>query len=98
MTHPILSSLPQLEQRNEIQGSKKYLEQLLGRPVSSFAYPHGSRSDYTPATVAIVREAGFTCAWSSSADIDCRSSDPFALPRMPVHDLDGAELVGRLRE
>src|SRR5437773_7886298 len=98
MTHPILSSLPQLDQWNEIQGSKKHLEKLLERPVSSFAYPHGSRSDYTPETVAIVREAGFTCACSNSADIICRSSDPFELPRMQVEDWDSDELDRRLKE
>ena len=52
VTHPVLARLPLPEQEAEIRQSKACLEKILGRPVTSFAYPYGWRSDYTPATVA----------------------------------------------
>lgn len=90
VTHPVLSALPAASQRDEIQQSKAHLEDVLNRPVTSLAYPHG---DYTGETVALVREAGFTCACSSVADIVWRSTDCFQLPRFNVKDWDGEEFT-----
>jgi peptidoglycan/xylan/chitin deacetylase (PgdA/CDA1 family) len=47
VTHPIFSKLSMSAQREEVQRSKSTLEEILGRPVTSFAYPFGSKSDYT---------------------------------------------------
>ena len=60
VTHPLLCALPSVSQRDEIQGSKARLEEILDGPVKTFAYPYGGRSDYTVETVTLVREAGFT--------------------------------------
>ncbi|MDQ5822904.1 MAG: polysaccharide deacetylase family protein [Chloroflexota bacterium] len=40
-THPILALLDDAALQNEIGGSRVVLEELLGRPVSTFAYPGG---------------------------------------------------------
>jgi peptidoglycan/xylan/chitin deacetylase (PgdA/CDA1 family) len=98
VTHPVLGSLPVAVQRDEIQGSRAQLEELLGTTVGSFAYPYGSRarSDYTAETVAIVREAGFSCACSNFAEPVRQGADPFQLSRAGVRDWDGDELAGRL--
>ncbi len=86
VTHPKLATRPVDEQRSEIQQSKAYLEELLGRPVTSFSYPHGSVSD---GTRNIVRETGYRCACASFNDVVYRGSDPFRLPRFWVPDWDG---------
>ena len=65
VNHPSLSSLPLKSQRHEILESKARLEDLVGSPVTSFAYPYGKRSDYSARTVALVQESGFTCACSN---------------------------------
>jgi len=96
ITHPALSTLPVASQRDEILGSKARLEEVLNHPVTSFAYPYGTRSDYTAETVAIVREAGFACACSNFADIVERSTDRFQLPRIPVFNWDGKAFAKRL--
>ena len=89
VTHPVLSARLIATQREEIQQSKVHLEEILGRPVRSFAYPYGGQSDYTAETVALVREAGFACACSTSAKVVGRATDPFRLPRLHVQDWDG---------
>jgi peptidoglycan/xylan/chitin deacetylase (PgdA/CDA1 family) len=73
MTHPSLADLPAAAQQREIQGSKARLEEVLGQPISSFAYPHGSATDET---VAIVRDSGFRHACSSRADTLWDNADP----------------------
>ena len=93
VTHPTLSTLPVTLQHDEILESKVRLEQILGRQVHSFSYPHG---DLSAETATIVRDAGFTCACSSSAGIVRRSTDRFRLPRVPVADWDGQEFTRRL--
>jgi len=92
-THPSLPTLPLALQRNEIQGSKNCLEEIVGRPVRSFAYPHG---DYTADTVAVVRGAGFACACSTFSNGVRRRTDHFQLPRVQVLDWDGEEFARRL--
>ena len=96
MTHPVLSVLPAAAQRDEIQRSKVRLEEILRVPVTSFSYPYGTPSDYTPETVSLVREVGFACACANFADIVRPSTDRFQLPRVLVRNWDGDELGRRL--
>lgn len=95
VTHPFLSALSTASQQDEIQRSKARLEELIGHQVNSFAYPHG---DYTAETVNLVREAGFTCACSTVADVVWRHNDCFQLPRIVVEDWDGEEFARWLKE
>jgi peptidoglycan/xylan/chitin deacetylase (PgdA/CDA1 family) len=95
VTHPVLATLPVTAQRDEIRQSKAGLEDILGCEVTSFSYPHGS---YTPETVDLLREAGFTQACSSIADVVWQSTDGFQLPRRIVKDWDGEAFARRLEE
>jgi len=96
VTHVMLSTLSEESQRDEILGSKVHLEEILGRPVSSFAYPFGRRSDYDSRTVDVVRQSGFRCACCNFSGIVKPSSDPFQLPRVQVQDWGGDEFSARL--
>lgn len=93
VTHPFLSTLTAAAQQQEIQRSKDCLEEIVGHPVSSFAYPHGN---YTAETVAVVRAARFACACSTVADTVWQRSDRFQLPRIEVQDWDGEEFARQL--
>jgi peptidoglycan/xylan/chitin deacetylase (PgdA/CDA1 family) len=97
VTHSVLSALPPAVQRNEIQHSQGYLSELLGCPVTSFAYPHGLQSDYTPETVALVRDAGFACGCAAFSEACRKGSDVFQLPRFMVSNVDGDEFARCLR-
>jgi peptidoglycan/xylan/chitin deacetylase (PgdA/CDA1 family)/SAM-dependent methyltransferase len=96
VTHPALSALPIASQRDEIRQSKDRLEEVMGRPVTSFAYPYGTQDDYAAETVALVREAGFACACSAVEDTVGSSTDRFQLPRVFVQDWDGEEFAKQL--
>ena len=92
-THPALRKLPEASQRDEISGSKVRLEEILNCPVPSFSYPYGNLSEQT---VGIVREAGFSCACSTQADVVRLSTERFQLPRLEVRDWNGEEFAGQL--
>lgn len=80
-SHPQLDTLPRLQARREIVHSKRLLEEKLGRPVTSFAYPHGY---HDKAVQAMVQEAGFTAACGVKDAISRPDDDRFGLARIIV--------------
>jgi peptidoglycan/xylan/chitin deacetylase (PgdA/CDA1 family) len=97
VTHPVLAAQPAAEQRAEVRQSKERLEEILGQPVETFAYPYGSEADFNEETVDAVRAAGFSCACATRSDIVRRKPDRFRLPRQMVLDMSGAEFEWQLR-
>lgn len=93
-THAILPDLTIEKQKEEIYQSKIYLEELCGKPISGFAYPHGK---FLHQTQAIVREAGFMFACSSRPELVWRSQQCYALPRIWPRDWDGDQFAKVLR-
>ena len=67
-------------------------------PVDAFAYPYGGlRQDYLPETVGIVREAGFTSAFTTGESFATLDGDPFQIPRFVMLESVGdVELAHRL--
>jgi peptidoglycan/xylan/chitin deacetylase (PgdA/CDA1 family) len=57
--HPRLKYLDSLRLHKEITDSKQILEDIVGKPVRSFAYPHGGRNDIDSRSVDVVRSAGY---------------------------------------
>ena len=95
-THPLLSMLPESEQRFEIEVSKRYLEEVTEKPVVSFAYPYGGKNDYTHESVHCVRKAGFSLACSNFPGIIWPATNRFELPRFLIRDWSGDEFERRL--
>jgi peptidoglycan/xylan/chitin deacetylase (PgdA/CDA1 family) len=69
----------------EVRFSKAYLEDLIGRPVTSMSYPHGSVNREVREAVAA---AGYTLAACSHAGINGAGRDPLLLSRTEIlsHD------------
>lgn len=87
-SHPRLSGLDRAKQVEEIAGCKADLESILGQSIAAFAYPYGSALDYTPESMEIVRETGFTLGCSNRYG-PVKSSDlPFALRRIWIDSTD----------
>ncbi|HWX08351.1 MAG TPA: polysaccharide deacetylase family protein [Gaiellaceae bacterium] len=95
--HPSLAALTESQQRAEIEGSKSRLEELLGRPVTSFSYPFGGRDDYSRTTIRSVEAAGFDLACANVEGRVTARTDRYQLPRLLVRDWDGDELARRLQ-
>ncbi len=81
INHPWLSRLTPSKTREELDSSKKLLEDKLGRPVSSVAYPYG---DYTREVIQITQEVGYQWACSTHIGNRHQPEDLFQLKRVLV--------------
>lgn len=77
MTHPRLAQITAREADIEIGESKKYMERLLDKEVSSFCYPGGSRTFLNEQQV---RKYGFKLARTVDRFEFKTGNDPYALP------------------
>lgn len=93
MTHPQLDLVPPASARREIVESKDVLEQILGREVATFAYPHGH---HTRAVRNLVVDAGYTSAAAVRNMLSHERDDVFAIARVTVTDTMSGTDVGRL--
>ncbi|HSI36507.1 MAG: polysaccharide deacetylase family protein [Phycisphaerae bacterium] len=98
VTHPRLSAIPVEEQAREIAESKRRIEAVTGKPVTTFAYPFGGPADQTDDTVRCVREAGFEAALVNHGGCVRGGADLFRLSRTLARDWSAEELKGRIEE
>jgi len=97
VNHPILLKVEDSLARTEIADSKRQLEILTGRRISLFAYPNGvPGKDYSAAHVAMVREAGFEAAVSTSWGVSTAQTDPLQLPRFTPWDASPIKFTARM--
>ncbi len=94
VSHPRLPDLAPEQQLDEMRRSRGDLEEMLGRPVESFAFPHGA---YTAQGIACAREAGFTRVCTSEYAALRANANRYAIPRCFVYEnVHGDELAWRL--
>lgn len=87
-THAILTRLDPLSARVELSGSKRIIEDRLGRPCRFFAYPNGQPGDFDDIATRLVREAGFEGAFTTVMGFVNAGGDPYALRRMTMDRTD----------
>jgi len=96
-SHPILPELSRAQQEQEIVHSRNAIQDVIGKPIGSFAYPYGARSHDT---IELLRKHGFNSACITFDDVVFPRTDPFQLPRICVGDISSdalaRTLVGRL--
>jgi peptidoglycan/xylan/chitin deacetylase (PgdA/CDA1 family) len=85
LTHPDLRTLETAAANEEIAGSKRELENRLGRVVRAFSYPSGLFSERER---NIVAKTGYLIGVSCEPGVNERSSDRFALRRRQVDARD----------
>lgn len=90
-THPQLDTLPGHRLRDEVAGCKHRLEDALGHPVASFAYPHGHSS---PKVRRVVHEAGWTSAAAVREAFSSAGDAPLGIARLMVRANTGLDLFG----
>ena len=87
VSHPILARVDDDVAMREMMGSKGQLEDILGHPVSLFAYPNGRPGvDYSERDVALARRVGFHAAVTTAAGAARAGDDVFQLPRFTPWD------------
>jgi peptidoglycan/xylan/chitin deacetylase (PgdA/CDA1 family) len=87
VNHPILAKLDDTAARREISDSRSLLQEIIGAPVKTFAYPNGGPGrDYTGRDVALAREAGFELAVSTAWGSASAARDRFQIPRIAPWD------------
>jgi peptidoglycan/xylan/chitin deacetylase (PgdA/CDA1 family) len=94
-THPCLSGLNLDEQKEEIVGSKRSLEKILGCDVNTFAYPYGI---FNKDSVEIVRSSGFVAACTIQHGSLESNADVFKLPRCWVGNWDLTKFKASLED
>jgi len=97
VTHSVLSALSEEQQRKEIFTSKKDLEEMAGKEITTFSYPFGRKIDYDRISVRLCREAGFVKAASNFPGQIHRWTDPFQLPRHLVRNWDIDTLTDQIQ-
>lgn len=75
LTHPHLPQLTTAAAQKEIANSKTTLEGIIGKPVTTFAYPYGEQN---AAVVNQVKAAGYTSARIIDS-VFVRKADPFRI-------------------
>jgi peptidoglycan/xylan/chitin deacetylase (PgdA/CDA1 family) len=85
ITHPNLTALAAADAEREIAGSKRALEDRLGRAVTGFCYPAGV---YGPRERELVARAGFAVATSCEPGANTPTSDLLALRRTAIAGSD----------
>ena len=94
-THPQLDTLAERHLHDEIDGCKVLLEDRIGNPIRTFAYPHGYSS---PRVRQAVREAGYDSACSVMNALSSVPPDPFKIPRLMVRSTtSAADVAGWIR-
>jgi len=82
MNHVDLTKVEVSEAKQEIEGSKKTLEQLLGKEVTAFAYPYGSVNETIK---ELVKKAGFKYGISTVVGPLAIHEDIFNIRRIIAH-------------
>jgi peptidoglycan/xylan/chitin deacetylase (PgdA/CDA1 family) len=80
-THRRLTDCDDAELDSELTGSRAWLEDLLGRPVTSMSYPHGAADQRVRVAAA---KAGFRIAACSRFGSHTRGEDPLMVARTDV--------------
>ena len=86
--HLQLDVIPEVLARHDISYSKVLIEDNIGQPCSSFAYPYGYQNIQIK---KLVRTAGFSLACTMDDRISTSESDLYSLPRLSINSTMSAK-------
>ena len=94
--HPELDVLAPQGRRSQIEGSRRSLQDRLGLPIDSFAYPHGYHGEAVRADVVA---AGYRTACAVKNTLSSAADDAFARARLTIpSDTTGDDLARLLSD
>jgi peptidoglycan/xylan/chitin deacetylase (PgdA/CDA1 family) len=95
VNHPELIELPFPEIERELRDSKIELEQQLGEPVTTFAYPYAfpqRNRRFAQAFKDLLVQSGYACCVTTELGRVKPGDDPYRLKRLPANSLDDPAL------
>jgi len=81
VTHRYLTDVNESSLRDEIEGSKKKLEEIVNRPVVHFSCPGGR---FDPRAVAVARDSGYLSFATSETRVNTAATSRYALGRVAI--------------
>jgi peptidoglycan/xylan/chitin deacetylase (PgdA/CDA1 family) len=84
-THPYLDQLDYISLRDEVHRSKRQLEDIIGRPITSFAYPFGR---FNEVVVEEVKRAGYCLACTTQSGWCNPQESQFLVRRLTIFNQD----------
>jgi len=93
-SHPRLVECTNYQVSEELQGSKKYLEDLLAKEITCFSYPHGSVNKNVRAQVI---DAGYKLGFTSRFDVNNSLQDRYLINRNEIWGSDNLDnFIGKI--
>jgi peptidoglycan/xylan/chitin deacetylase (PgdA/CDA1 family) len=95
VSHPQLTAVKPQELEMEVLGSKRLIEDKLGCPVESFAYPYAfpeTHRTFKQRLRAMLAEAGYENGVTTIIGTADRTGDRFFMKRLPVNSWDDLRL------
>jgi peptidoglycan/xylan/chitin deacetylase (PgdA/CDA1 family) len=87
-THIRWSTQSTRDLRLDLHLSKRILEQRTGSAITAFAYPFGQPHDFDGRAPSLLREAGFSQAFTTLHTTFRRCPEPFLIPRITINACD----------
>ncbi len=97
VNHASLGWISEHQQIYEVMESKEKLESIISKSVDQFAYPWGSKDDYSNVSVKILKEVGYKYAFTTSNNEMTDGFDPFRIPRWIVHNYNQYDFAEYMR-
>jgi len=94
LTHTNLPGLDDTSLRHELKGSRKILEEAIGREVVALAYPHGKTDERV---MRFCAETGYYLGFLSKKDKQGFSNKNLAIERISINRYHPAPLILKLR-
>ena len=89
LTHTPFTLLSSNDLKNELDSSRKYLEDCIGEEVRSISYPHGKVNNKV---INSVKNAGFLMGGTSQFNINRYVNNPLKLKRNMISSFDSREV------
>lgn len=94
MHHSYLPLVQEHRLMEELEGSKRLIEERIARPVEFISYPVGG---FTPRVQELVRQAGYRAACTTNRTRSGHAVDRFAIRRIKMTDRDANPFIFRTK-
>lgn len=97
MSHPSLKSLNVDQQREEIDGSIKYLSNVLNKEIDIFSYPFGIKDiDFSNDTIELCKKLNIKKAAAAYGGVWNNTMDDYTIPRNGIRNMDLNEFENKI--